>query len=74
MTSIAMVAGMLPMAAGVGGGGEQTAALGRAVIGGLIAATVATLFILPAVCAWLARTQHRDPSLLSDRDSAPRMV
>src|SRR5205085_12210924 len=49
MTSFAMMAGMLPMALGLGGGGEQTAPLGRGVIGGLAAATVATLFVLPSV-------------------------
>jgi multidrug efflux pump subunit AcrB len=47
MTSLAMVAGMLPMALGLGEGGEQSAPLGRAVIGGLLASTVATLLILP---------------------------
>ena len=49
MTSAAMVAGMVPMAVGFGEGGEQTAPLGRAVIGGLLCATVATLVVLPAV-------------------------
>ncbi len=49
MTSAAMIAGMVPMAVGLGEGGEQTAPLGRAVIGGLAAATVATLTVLPAV-------------------------
>ena len=49
MTACAMLAGMLPMAMGMGEGGEQTAPLGRAVIGGLIAATAATLFVLPAI-------------------------
>ncbi|HMF14799.1 MAG TPA: efflux RND transporter permease subunit, partial [Gemmataceae bacterium] len=51
MTACAMIAGMLPMALGIGEGGEQTAPLGRAVIGGLLAATVATLAVLPAVFA-----------------------
>lgn len=51
MTSLAMIAGMLPMALGLGEGGEQSAPLGRAVIGGLFAATVATLFVLPAIYA-----------------------
>jgi hypothetical protein len=49
MTSCAMVAGMVPMALGLGEGGEQSAPLGRAVIGGLVVATGATLLILPAV-------------------------
>jgi multidrug efflux pump subunit AcrB len=51
MTSCAMIAGMVPMAWGMGEGGEQTAPLGRAVIGGLAIATFATLFILPSVFA-----------------------
>ena len=51
MTSCAMIAGMVPMALGLGEGGEQTAPLGRAVIGGLLAATLTTLLILPAVFA-----------------------
>ena len=49
MTSIAMIAGMIPMALALGEGGHQTAPLGRAVIGGLAASTVATLLILPAI-------------------------
>jgi multidrug efflux pump subunit AcrB len=51
MTSLAMIAGMLPMALGLGAGAEDAAPLGRAVIGGLAAATVATLVILPSVFA-----------------------
>jgi multidrug efflux pump subunit AcrB len=53
MTALAMVIGMLPMALGLGEGGEQNAPLGRAVIGGLMFATVATLFFVPAVFAML---------------------
>jgi multidrug efflux pump subunit AcrB len=49
MTAMAMIIGMLPMAIGLGEGGEQNAPLGRAVIGGLLFATVATLFFVPAV-------------------------
>lgn len=51
MTSCAMIAGMLPMALGLGEAGQQNAPLGRAVIGGLAAATFATLFVLPSVFA-----------------------
>lgn len=51
MTSCAMLAGMVPMALALGEGGEQTAPLGRAVIGGIVAATFATLLVLPAVFA-----------------------
>ncbi|MDQ3290250.1 MAG: efflux RND transporter permease subunit [Bacteroidota bacterium] len=53
MTSLAMVAGMIPMASGLGEGGDQASPLGRAVIGGLVASTFAALFILPLVFAWV---------------------
>ena len=46
-----MIAGMIPMAIGLGEGGDQTAPLGRAVIGGLAAATATTLLVLPAIFA-----------------------
>jgi multidrug efflux pump subunit AcrB len=49
MTSLAMIAGMIPMALAFGAGGEETAPLGRAVIGGLMFATVATLLFVPSV-------------------------
>lgn len=52
MTALAMVAGMIPMASGLGEAGDQSSPLGRAVIGGLIASTFAALFILPLVFAW----------------------
>ena len=55
MTSVAMVAGMLPMAIGHGEGGDQVSPLGRAVIGGLVASTFAVLIVLPLVFAWLQR-------------------
>jgi multidrug efflux pump subunit AcrB len=55
MTALAMIIGMVPMALGLGEGGEQNAPLGRAVIGGLSFATVATLFFVPAVFAMLHR-------------------
>ncbi len=53
MTSLAMIVGMIPMASGLGEGGDQTAPLGRAVIGGLMASTFAALLILPLVFAWV---------------------
>ena len=53
MTALAMLLGMLPMSLGLGEGGEQNAPLGRAVIGGLLFATVATLTFVPAVFALL---------------------
>jgi multidrug efflux pump subunit AcrB len=49
MTALAMIIGMLPMALGLGEGGEQNAPLGRAVIGGLVVATMFTLFFVPTV-------------------------
>ena len=55
MTAAAMIIGMLPMALGMGEGGEQNSPLGRAVIGGLILATVTTLFIVPVVYSMLRK-------------------
>lgn len=63
MTSFAMLAGMTPLALGLGEAGAQTAPLGRAVIGGLAAATLATLWILPAAYVWLARSKVVNASL-----------
>jgi multidrug efflux pump subunit AcrB len=56
MTAMAMLAGMIPMALGLGQGGEQNAPLGRAVIGGLMLATVATLFVVPVVYSLLRKS------------------
>ncbi|WP_119081069.1 efflux RND transporter permease subunit [Chitinophaga alhagiae] len=68
MTSLAMIAGMVPMAAGMGEAGEQSAPLGRAVIGGLIASTLAALFILPLAFAAIQRkTKFESPSLWPGR-------
>ncbi len=64
MTALAMIIGMLPMALGLGEGGEQNAPLGRAVIGGLLFATVATLFFVPSVFAIIhgrRQARHRRP-------------
>lgn len=67
MTSFAMMAGMVPMASGMGEAGEQTAPLGRAVIGGLFASTLAALFILPLVFAWVQdKTTYESPSLMPE--------
>ena len=64
MTAMAMILGMLPMALGLGDGGEQNAPLGRAVIGGLLFATVSTLFFVPVMYSVLSRnapaTDRRD--------------
>jgi multidrug efflux pump subunit AcrB len=70
MTSLAMMAGMMPMALGLGESGQQTAPLGRAVVGGLAAATLATLLVLPAIYALIAgRGQFRSVSM--DPDHLP---
>ena len=66
MTSFAMCAGMAPMALGLGESGAQTAPLGRAVLGGLAAATLATLLILPAVFALLTTRKVKHVSLDPD--------
>jgi len=64
MTSMAMIVGMLPMALAFGTGAEQTAPLGRAVIGGLLAATFASLLILPSTFALVQqRAGTHSPSL-----------
>jgi multidrug efflux pump subunit AcrB len=59
MTAFAMIIGMVPMALGLADGGEQNAPLGRAVIGGLIFATVATLFFVPSVFSLIRRHKFR---------------
>jgi multidrug efflux pump subunit AcrB len=59
MTALAMIIGMLPMAVGLGEGGEQNAPLGRAVIGGLIFATFATLFFVPCVFSMIHGRRER---------------
>jgi multidrug efflux pump subunit AcrB len=68
MTSLAMIAGMMPMAIGLGEGGGQTAPLGRAVVGGLVGATLATLLILPALFATLQRETTRKSVSLDPHD------
>ncbi len=67
MTALAMVIGMLPMSLGLGEGGEQNAPLGRAVIGGLVCATVATLFFVPVVFSFL----HRNKKAVAPQHHAP---
>jgi multidrug efflux pump subunit AcrB len=75
MTSFAMIAGMIPMAIGIGDGGSQTAPLGRAVIGGLIGATFATLLVLPAIFALFQReTTPKSVSLHPADQHAPSRV
>ena len=68
MTSLAMIAGMLPMASGFGEAGDQTAPLGRAVIGGLIASTFAALFMVPMFYAWaMKKSTLESNSLLPEK-------
>jgi multidrug efflux pump subunit AcrB len=67
MTALAMIIGMVPMALGLGEGGEQNAPLGRAVIGGLIIATAATLFFVPVVFSVLHRTAPVPKNRKSER-------
>ena len=69
MTSLAMIAGMVPMAIGLGEAGDQSAPLGRAVIGGLAASTFAALFIVPLVYAWIQQKQSFESVSLLPEDS-----
>lgn len=68
MTSCAMIAGMMPLALGLGEGGEQTAPLGRSVVGGLALGTVATLFVLPVVFVLVRRKTSTHSSSLDPDD------
>jgi CzcA family heavy metal efflux pump len=74
MTALAMIIGMIPMAIGLGEGGEQNAPLGRAVIGGLLFATFATLFFVPVVFSMIhgrrKRSEHSEGGSYADGDSA----
>jgi multidrug efflux pump subunit AcrB len=60
MTALAMIVGMIPMSLGIGEGAEQNAPLGRAVIGGLVVATVSTLFFVPVVYSFLRRKGYKE--------------
>jgi multidrug efflux pump subunit AcrB len=72
MTSLAMITGMIPMALAIGQGSEETAPLGRAVIGGLFAATLATLFLLPTVFGIVQkRASLKSPSLDPEDANSP---
>jgi multidrug efflux pump subunit AcrB len=72
MTALAMIIGMVPMAMGLGSGGEENAPLGRAVIGGLMLATVATLFFVPVffsvIHGWLERRHKSDGGAMRAAD------
>jgi multidrug efflux pump subunit AcrB len=72
MTALAMIIGMVPMALGLGDGGEQNAPLGRAVIGGLLCATVATLVFVPAVFSLLhKKPSETDPTVPAEMEGEP---
>jgi multidrug efflux pump subunit AcrB len=72
MTSLAMIAGMLPMAIGHGEGGDQVSPLGRAVIGGLIGSTFAVLIILPLVFSWVQGKTSTESVSLDPEDNESR--
>jgi multidrug efflux pump subunit AcrB len=72
MTSVAMVVGMIPMASGLGEGGDQAAPLGRAVIGGLIASTFAALFVLPTIFAAVQKKTSIDSVSLDPSDTGSK--
>jgi len=65
---LAMMVGMIPMASGLGEGGDQTSPLGRAVIGGLFASTFAALLVLPLIFAWVQGNATTDSVSLDPED------
>jgi multidrug efflux pump subunit AcrB len=71
MTALAMIIGMAPMALGLGEGGEQNAPLGRAVVGGLIFATFATLMFVPVVFSML---HERDGKVIMPAAGVPNVA
>jgi multidrug efflux pump subunit AcrB len=72
MTSASMIAGMIPMALAIGTGAEETAPLARAVIGGLAAATLATLFLLPTIFGIVQRNASIESGSLDPEDPESR--
>jgi multidrug efflux pump subunit AcrB len=71
MTALAMIIGMLPMSLGLGEGGEQNAPLGRAVIGGLLFATVGTVFFVPVVYSYIRRKGYSQPLSEDESEMVP---
>jgi multidrug efflux pump subunit AcrB len=71
MTALAMIIGMLPMSLGLGEGGEQNAPLGRAVIGGLLCATLATLFFVPVAYSALSRARRPSEAPSGPHEALP---
>ena len=74
MTALAMIIGMLPMSLGLGEGGEQNAPLGRAVIGGLLFATVATLFFVPVFFSFIHGAARRRSTGPTSSETKPRLI
>lgn len=75
MTTLAMTAGMLPIAIGFGEGGDQVSPLGRAVIGGLIASTFSVLVLLPLVFAWVqGKATIVSPSLDPEDENSTHFI
>jgi multidrug efflux pump subunit AcrB len=78
MTALAMIIGMVPMSLGLGEGGEQNAPLGRAVIGGLLMATIATLFFVPTVFSIIhgrrTKTQTRNTDSANESPKQPELT
>ena len=68
---MAMILGVIPMAIGHGEGGEQNAPLGRAVIGGLLFGTMASLFLVPTVFAWMKRNKTAPPEHEEEPEHVP---
>jgi len=74
MTALAMIIGMAPMAFGMGEGGEQNAPLGRAVIGGLVFATIATLIFVPVVFSVVHRHHGKAVAAPAAAPGAPHVA
>jgi len=70
MTALAMIVGMLPMSLGLGEGGEQNAPLARSVIGGLLLATISTLFFVPVVYSYLRKQPPKNYELELEREES----
>ena len=72
MTALAMIIGLLPMSLGLGEGGEQNAPLGRAVIGGLMLATVTTLFFVPIMFSYLKKKEEAAEPVAAEAEAEPQ--
>lgn len=74
MTTLAMIAGMVPMASGMGDGGEQVAPLGQAVIGGLLLSTLTVLLVMPHLFTWAMRKTGRQSPSLDPDDTEAQLI